>query len=92
MAQPRPRKRLRARADFAIGKAEEPGHDESKEEERPEDRLGDEHEAARVPARIEGEERAHAVVVGPVEQQMAERGDERGEIEPAPVDAARGGV
>ena len=78
--------RLAARADFAVGEAEQPGHEEGQEKQRPEDRLGNEDEAACIPARIEGEEGTQAVVVGPVEQQVAERGDEGGEIEPAPMD------
>ena len=42
-------------------------------------------EAARIPARIEGKKGADAVVVGPVEQDVAESGDERGEVDPEPA-------
>ena len=76
-----------ARADFAIGKTEQPGNDERQKEQPIENRLDDEHETAGIPVCIEREERTHAVVVGPVEKDVAERGDAGGEIEPAPMNS-----
>ena len=78
-----------ARTDFTFGEAEDAGDDERGDEKHPHDRLGDEDEAAGIPARIERKERTHAVVVGPVEQDVAERGDEGGEIDPSPADRLR---
>ena len=63
--------RCSACADLAVDKAEECGGDESDEEEEEDDGLEDEDEGAGVPARVKGEEWAEAVVVGPVEQEMA---------------------
>ena len=79
-------KPLFPRPDLAIGKPQHPRHEKRQEEQRPHYRLRDEHEAACIPARIEWEEWPHAVVVRPVEQQVAERRNARGEVEPAPVD------
>ena len=42
-----------SRADFAVSEAEEPRHDEGSEKQRPQDGLGDEDEAAPMPARDE---------------------------------------
>ena len=78
-------KPLLPRADLAIGKPQHPGHEQRQKKQSPHHRLGNKHEAARIPARIERKERPHAVIVGPVEQQMAERRNKRSEIEPAPV-------
>ena len=73
-------------ADFAADEAEERRGDESDEENEKKDGLEDEDEGAGVPAGIEGEEGTEAVVVGPVEQQVAEQGDERETVEQAPAD------
>ena len=78
--------RRAARADFAVGEAEQAGNDEGGKEQSPQHRLGDKHKAAGIPAGVEGKEGADAVVVGPVEQDVAEGGDEGGEIEPKPAD------
>jgi hypothetical protein len=59
-------------AYFAIGEAEQRWEDEGDEQQRPDDGFGDEDEVAGVPAGVEGEERADAVVVGPVEEDVAE--------------------
>jgi hypothetical protein len=61
-----------AGAYLAVGEAEDAGNDERGEEEHPNDRFGDENEATGIPARVEGKERTHAVVVGPVKEDMAE--------------------
>ncbi len=61
-----------AAADFAFGEAEEAGDDERGEEQCPDDRFSDEDKTAGVPARVERKERTDAVVVGPVEQDVAE--------------------
>jgi DNA ligase (NAD+) len=73
-------------ADFAADEAEERGGNEGDEEKQKDDRFEDEDEGAGVPARVEGEEGAYAVVVGPVEEEMAEEGDEGEEVEQAPAD------
>ena len=75
MAMPRPRKGVGVRRELISRSARPrmPGNDERGEEQRPHDGFGDEDEAAGVPARVEGKERTHAVVVGPVEQDVAER-------------------
>ena len=73
-----PSKRLAARADFAIGEAQHPRNRESQKEQPLQNRLGNEHKAAGKPVSIQWEERPHAVVVGPIEEEMAERGDARG--------------
>jgi len=85
MAQPRPR-RFAARADFASDQAEQCRDEQRRSEKRPEYRFGDEDEAAGVPARIEGKERSQAIVVRPVEQQVAQSCDEGREVKPAPAD------
>ena len=74
-----------ARTHLVIGEAKKSRKDEREKEQSPKDGLGDEHNAARIPARIEGEKRPHAIIVGPVKGDMAESGDESSEIEPAPV-------
>ena len=80
---------LSACAYFAVDESEEGGRDESEEEEEKDDGLEDEYDGAGVPVGVEGKEGADAVVVGPVEQEVAEQGDEGEAIEEAPAD---GGV
>ena len=75
-----------ARSYFAADEAEEGRGDESDQEDEKEDRFEDEDEGAGVPAGIEGKEGAEAVVVGPVEQEMTEQGDEGEAVEQTPAD------
>jgi hypothetical protein len=76
---------------FATDEAEEGWGDESDQEDEEEDRFEDENEGtAGVPARIEWKEGADAVVVGPVEQEMTEQGNEREAVEQAPADGGAG--
>ena len=77
-------------ADFAADEAEEGRGDESDQEDEKEDGLEDEDEGAGVPARVEGKEGAEAVVVGPVQQEVAEQGDEGEAVEQAPADGGFG--
>ena len=77
MAQPRPRKSGRRFGDFAIDQAEHGRSDEAGEQEDEHDRLEDEDDVPGVPVGIPGREGPHAVVVGEVEQDVAERGEER---------------
>ena len=61
-----------ARADFAVDEAEESRGDERNEEGSENEGFEDEDDGAGVPVGIEGEEGTEAVVVGPVEEEMAE--------------------
>jgi len=85
-------------ADFAIGEAQESGKDEGDQEQAPDDWFGDEYEVAGVPVCIERKERAEAVVVGPVEEEMTEVGEEGRDPDPDPAnglahdDIAHGGA
>jgi hypothetical protein len=82
---------LAACADFAADETEEDGGDESGEEEEQDDGLDDGDDGGGVPAGVEGEKGADAVVVGVVEEDVAEEGDEGEEIEARPVDRCGGG-
>src|SRR5581483_4568719 len=64
-------------SDFAVGKAQEPGHGERRQKRGKEQRLKDEDDVPRIPARVERKKWAQAIVIGEVEQQMAQIGDER---------------
>ena len=59
------------------------------EQECPEDGVSDEDKTSRIPARVEWEKGADTVVVGPVEQDVAETGDEGRKVEPAPANLLR---
>ena len=60
-----------SRSDFAADEAEEGGSDEGYEKNEEEDGFEDEDEGAGIPVWIEGKEGPQAVVVGPVEKEMA---------------------
>ncbi len=89
MAQLRPRKGTRRELISAIGESEKSGNDERGNQQYPKRGLGDEDKAAGIPPGIEGEEGADAIVVGPVEQDVAQSGDECSEIDPLPTDRLR---
>jgi len=61
---------------FGVDEAEERGSDEREQQRGEHNRLKDEDEGTLVPVRVEGEEGAEAVVVGPVEQEVAEESNE----------------
>ena len=89
MAQPCPRKRVRRAPISRSASPKSQGNSKGQQKEPPEDRLSDEDKTSRIPARIEREERAHAVVVGPVEQDVRRGRDKAGEVQPSPADHAR---
>src|SRR6185437_7429922 len=72
------------RTDFAFGKAKDARDDQSGDEQRPEPRSGDEDKVASVAAWIERQKGTDAVVVRPVEEDVAKKREEGGEIDPAP--------
>lgn len=74
-----------ADADFGVDESEEVGGDEGEEEHCEDDGFEDEDEGAGVPAGVEGEEGTDAVVVGPVEEDVAEEGDEGEGVEEGPA-------
>ena len=78
-------------ADFAADEAEERWGDEGCEEHYEHYWLDDEDDRAGVPAGIEREEGAEAVVVGPVEREMAEESDEDEDVEEAASGWVRAG-
>ncbi len=73
-------------AYFAVDEAEEGWGDERDEQQEEDEGFEDEDEGAGVPVGVEGKEGANAVVVGPVEQDVAEKGDEGEAVEEAPAD------
>jgi len=81
---------LTAGAYFAADKTEEGRCDEGADEQEGDDGFDDEDDGGGVPAGVEGEEGTDAVVVGVVEEDVAEQGDESEEVKAGPVDG--GGV
>jgi hypothetical protein len=77
-------------ADLGVDEAEEPGASERQEQQQKQDGLEDEDEGAGVPSRVEREEGAQAVVVGPVQEEVREEGKEGEEIKLGPANGGMG--
>ena len=90
MAQLCPRKAGRRAPTSLLIRPKSGWGDESSQQDEKQDGFEDEDEGACVPAGIEGEERAQAVVVGPVQQEVAEKGDEGEAVEQTPADGGAG--
>ena len=89
IAQPRPRKAgLRAPTSLLIS-PNSAGRNQRSQQHSKHHRLKDEHERARIPVRIEREERPHAVVVRPVQQQMAQQRDQHKPVQQPPAHRGR---
>ncbi len=86
MAQPRPRKGWRRAPTSLPTRPKRIGATRAVIEEKGDDGFDDEDDGGGVPVRVEGEEGADAVVVGVVEEDVAEERDEGEEIEAGPVD------
>ena len=85
MAQPRPRKRTRRAPTSPAMRPKRTRGDEGCGQKQQHKGLDDEDEGARVPAWIEREERPKPVVVGPIQQQVAEQGNDGERVEKAPA-------
>jgi hypothetical protein len=77
-------------ADFAGSEAEQRGNDKRSQQESEDEGVEDEDDGGGVPAVVEGKEGAQAVVVGVVEQEMAEQAQEGEEVKERPVDGCGG--
>ena len=80
---------LAACPDLAVRKAQKQRHNHCANQQRQQHRLNDKNETARIPARIEREERPQTVRVCPVQQQVTERGNQRGQIKPSQMKTHR---
>ncbi len=60
------------RTDFAIDKRKENGQHQSAHQQEKNDRVGDEHDVPRIPFLGEWPERAYAVVISVIEQNVAQ--------------------
>src|SRR5580692_10602803 len=80
-----PPKLIAPRANLSADQAQQPRNHHRRHQQRPKNWFSNEHKAARIPARIEWKKWPQPIVVCPVEQQVAQSGNECGQIEPTPA-------
>src|SRR5664279_2094040 len=80
-----PARPLASRPDLLIDEPEQRGHDQPENQRQQYDRLDDKYDVPRVPAPVKRLEQANAVSGGVVQQEVAERRQQRQEIEVTPA-------
>ena len=79
-----PAKRLLPRSNLAIRQPQNPGNHHRQRQRQKNPRGDDEDDAPRMPPRIEREERPHPVIHRVIQQDVAQRRNQRAEKQPAP--------